>query len=132
MKIFRNPSTVHPPQGMYTHQVEIMGPGRLLILSGQVGARPDGSLPDDPIEQLDNVLDNIGNNLAAAGMGFEDVLKITYYLVGDFDVPRLREKMRERFQGHTPCSTMLFVSRLASPAYRVEIEAIAGRSLEPA
>ncbi len=127
MKTFRNPPGVHAPQGMYTHQVEIQGPERLLILSGQVGARADGSLPEDGLEQLDVVLDNIEGNLAAAGMEMSDVLKITYFLVGEFDLPRLREKMRARFKGHVPCSTLLFVAGLASPAYRVEIEAWASR-----
>lgn len=127
MKTFRNPPDVHPPQGMYTHQVELQGPQRLLILSGQVGARPDGTLPEDGLEQLDVVLDNIERNLAAAGMGLQDVIKITYFLVGEFDLTPLREKMRARFKGHAPCSTLLFVAGLASPDYRVEIEAWASR-----
>jgi len=127
MKTFRNPADVHAPQGMYTHQVELQGPQRLLVLSGQVGARPDGTLPEDGLEQLDVVLDNIERNLAAAGMTLQDVFKITYFLVGEFDLTPLREKMRARFQGHKPCSTLLFVAGLASPEYRVEIEAWACR-----
>ncbi len=130
MKTFRNPPDAHQPQGFYTHQVEIQGPERLLVVSGQVGARPDGSIPEDNLEQLDIVLDNIGRNLAAAGMGFADVFKITYFLAGEFDLARLREKMRARFGGHAPCSTMLFVAGLASPAYKVEIEVWASRSEE--
>ena len=59
MKTFRNPSDIHAPQGAYTHQVEIQGPERLLVISGQVGARPDGSVPDDVLEQLDLVLEKL-------------------------------------------------------------------------
>lgn len=127
MKTFRNPPDVHPPQGVYTHQVEIQGPERLLVISGQVGARPDGTIPEDPLEQLDLVLENIARNLRAAGMDFNDVFKISYFLVGEIDLPRLREKMRDRFRNHAPCSTLLYVAGLASPAYRVEIEVWAGR-----
>jgi len=127
MKTFRNPPDVHAPQGVYSHQVEIQGPERLLVISGQVGARPDGTIPEDPLEQLDLVLENIARNLHAAGMDFTDVLKISYFLVGEIDLPQLREKMRERFRGHAPCSTLLYVAGLASPAYRVEIEVWAGR-----
>lgn len=130
MKTFRNPADVHEPQGVYRHQVEIEGPERLLVLSGQVGARPDGSIPEDGLEQLDLVLENIGRNLAAAGMGFADVFKISYFLVGEFDLPRLREKMRARFGSHAPCATLLYVAGLASPAYRVEIEVWASRAAE--
>ena len=127
MKTFRNPSDIHAPQGAYTHQVEIQGPERLLVISGQVGARPDGSVPDDVLEQLDLVLDNIGGNLRAAGMSFDDVFKISWFLVGDIDLAPVRGKMRARFSGTPPCSTMLFVSRLASPLYKVEIEVWASR-----
>ncbi len=127
MKTYRNPTDVHPPQGVYTHQVEIQGPERVLVISGQVGARPDGSIPNDPLEQFDLVLENIGRNLRAAGMDFADVFKISYFLVGEIDLPRVREKMRERFGGHAPCSTLLYVAGLASPAYRVEMEAWAAR-----
>lgn len=127
MKTYRNPPDVHPPQGAYTHQVEIQGPERVLVISGQVGARPDGTIPNDPLEQFDLVLENIGRNLRAAGMDFADVFKISYFLVGEIDLPRVREKMRERFGGRTPCSTLLYVAGLASPAYRVEMEAWAAR-----
>lgn len=127
MKTFRNPPDVHAPQGVYRHQVEIQGPERLLVLSGQVGARPDGSIPEDGLEQLELVLENIARNLRAAGMDFADVFKISYFLVGEFDLPRLREMMRARFGDHAPCATLLYVAGLASPAYRVEIEVWAGR-----
>ena len=43
------------------------------------------------------------------------------------DLPRLLEKMRACFGGTPPCSTMVFVSRLAAPVYKVEIEAWASR-----
>ena len=128
MKTFRNPPDVHPPQGVYRHQVEIEGPERLLVLSGQVGARPDGTVPDDPLEQLDLVLENVARNLAAAGMGFADVFKVTTMLVGQFDLTQVREKLRERYQGHAPCSTLLYVAGLASPAYRIEMEVWASRA----
>ncbi len=128
MKTFRNPPDVHPPQGMYTHQVELQGPERLLILSGQVGAWPDGGVPEDGLEQLDLVLDNIALNLQAAGMGFGDVIKTTTFLVGEFDLPALREKIRERYEGHAPCSTLVYVAGLASPAYKIEIEVWASRA----
>lgn len=128
MKTFRNPAGVHAPQGVYRHQAEIQGPERLLVISGQVGARVDGSIPDDPLEQLDLVLENLARNLRAAGMGFEDVFKITTMLVPPFDLPPLRERIRARFGDHAPCSTLLYVAGLASPAYRVEIEAWASRA----
>ena len=128
MKEFRNPKNVHAPLGAYTHQVEVSGGERLLILSGQVGAREDGSLPDSTLEQLEVCFDNILRNLESAGMGVQDLLKLTYFVVGEIDMAKRREIITAKLQGHKPCSTFLFVAGLASPAYKVEVEAIASRS----
>ena len=45
MKEFRNPEDIHEPVGAYTHQIEIRGNERLLVISGQVGMREDGTVP---------------------------------------------------------------------------------------
>jgi 2-iminobutanoate/2-iminopropanoate deaminase len=123
MKTPRNPGTVHAPVAPYTHQIEVGEPKRWLVLSGQIGMRPDGSLPDDPIEQLAVALDNIGRNLEAAGMDVADVVKVTTYLVGEFDAARRREVTASWLGGHEPCSTLLYVAGLATPDIRVEIDA---------
>jgi enamine deaminase RidA (YjgF/YER057c/UK114 family) len=60
-------------------------------------------------------------------MDVKDIIKLTYYLVGDFDTAKRREVVLSRLQGHQPCSTLLFVAALASPAFRVEIDAWASR-----
>ena len=125
MKEFRNPQDVHQPLGAYSHQVEITGNERMLVLSGQVGMREDGTVPDDPLEQMDLAFENIFRNLRAANMDIKDIIKLTYYLVGEFDTTKRRELVVSKLQGHKPCSTLLFVVGLASPIYKVEIEALA-------
>ena len=122
MKRFQNPETVHAPVAAYSHQVEITEAKRWLVLSGQIGMRGDGSLPNDPIEQFRVALDNIHNNLAAARMGIRDVVKLTIYLVGDIDTVKRREIMAEWLDEHTLCSTLLYVAALATPAIKVEID----------
>lgn len=119
---FRNPGEVHPPIGGYSHQAEVRG-GRLLVISGQVGMRPDGSLPEDPLEQIGLALDNILLNLKAAGLGVENLLKLNWYLVGEVDTARRRERIAAKLGGHRPCSTLVYVAALASPALKVEVEA---------
>ena len=123
MKEYRNPPNVHQPVAAYTHQIEISGPERLLILSGQVGRKEDGTVPDDPIEQLDMALENLLHNLQAANMGVQDIVKLTFYLVGDWDAARRRDVMASRLQSHQPCMTLVFVAALASPIYKVEVDA---------
>ena len=128
MKEFRNPSDVHAPLGGYSHQVEITGNERMLVLSGQVGIREDGTIPDDPLEQVDIAMENIFRNLRAAHMDVKDLVKLTYYLVGEIDTAKRREMVAAKLQGHKPCSTLLYVSRLATPGIKVEIEAWASNA----
>lgn len=128
MKEFRNPHDVHAPVAAYTHQIEIRGPERLLILSGQIGQREDGTVPADPIAQLEVAWENLYRNLRAAKMDVEDIVKLTLYLVGDMDAERRREVIASRLRGHKPCMTLVFVAALASPVYRVELDAWASRA----
>src|SRR6185503_17168598 len=123
MKEFRNPADVHEPVGLYSHQIEIRGNERLLVISGQVGMREDGTIPDDPFEQIDLAFENIFRNLRAANMEVKDIIKLTYYLVGEVDTAKRREAVLSKLEGHRPCSTLLYVAALASPAFRVEIDA---------
>jgi len=127
MKEFRNPQDVHEPIGAYSHQIEIREE-RMLVISGQVGMKEDGTVPDDPYEQIEIAFENILRNLHAANMDVTDLIKLTYYLVGEFDTAKRREIILSRLQGHRPCSTLVHVSALASPIYRVEIEAWASRA----
>jgi len=128
MKEFRNPPTIHQPLGSYSHHVEVTGGERLLILSGQVGVRGDGTIPEDPFEQLEVAFENILRNLQAANMGVKDILRLTYYVVGEMDTVKRRAIITSKLGEHRPCSTFLYIAGLASPAYKVEIEALASRS----
>jgi len=128
MKEFRNPYDVHQPVGSYSHQVELTDNERMLVLSGQVGMRTDGTVPEDPLEQIDLALENIFRNLRAANMDVKDIIKLTYYLVGEFDTVKRRQLVAAKLQGHKPCSTLLYVAALASPIYKVEIDAWASHA----
>src|SRR5215208_5241249 len=127
MKEFRNPQDIHAPVGLYSHQIEVSNE-RLLVISGQVGIRQDGTIPEDPSEQIDLAFENVIRNLRAANMDVKDLIKITYYLVGEIDTAKRREIVLSKLQGHKPCSTLLYVAALASPQFRVEIDAWASRA----
>jgi 2-iminobutanoate/2-iminopropanoate deaminase len=122
MKEFRNPEDIHEPVGSYSHQIEIKGNERMLVISGQVGMNKDGTVPGDALEQVDLAFENVIRNLHAANMEVEDIIKITYYLVGEIDTAKRREIVLSKLQGHKPCSTLLYVAALASPAFKVEID----------
>lgn len=119
----RNPDGVHPPLGAYVHQIELTPDERLLALSGQVGMTADGAVPDDPVAQLDVALANVEANLAAAGIGVDDLVKVTFYLVGEVDLDAWRQVVAAHLGDHRPTMTLLFVARLGRPTLLVEVDA---------
>ena len=127
MKTARNPDSIHAPLGRYVHQIEVSGESRILFLSGQLGAQPDGSIPEDAVGQLGVALENILRNLEAAGFEPSDLVKITTYAVGELD-PAGRRAVMDRLLGpHVTTSTLVFVAGLAAPQYKVEVDAWAIR-----
>lgn len=128
MKQPRNPDTIHAPLGRYVHQIEVTGESRTLYLAGQVGIRPDGSVPDDAVEQLGVALENVLANLQAAGFEPSDLVKLTTYVVGEMDPAGRRAQLDRLLGAHVTTSTLIFVAALASPAYKVEVDAMATRA----
>ena len=129
MKQSRNPDAIHAPVGRYVHQIELDGPRKLLFISGQVGMRPDGSVPEDAVDQLGVALENVLRNVDAAGMDASDLVKITTYVVAgaQLDPARRRAEMERLLGDHVPTSTLVYVAGLAAPEYKVEIDGWAAR-----
>lgn len=130
MKISRNPKEVHQPVAPYVHQIEITGPNKWLTLSGQIGMEVDGTVPENPIAQLKLALNNIKKNLESASMTVNDLTKVVFYLVGDFDLTERKKVMTDFFGDHVPCMTMLYVVALAAPVFKVEIDAWACQEMQ--
>jgi 2-iminobutanoate/2-iminopropanoate deaminase len=86
MNIRHTPDTVAAPFGPYSHAVEVPEGSRLLYISGEVGVRPDGTVPEGIEAQAEACWRNITAILADAGMGVGDLVKITTYLVRPEDV----------------------------------------------
>ncbi|MCM0624834.1 RidA family protein [Lysinibacillus sp. OL1_EC] len=129
MKIARNPQNIHPPVAPYVHQIEVTGPQRWLTLSGQIGMIADGSIPEDAIAQLKIALENIKRNLDSADMEVQDITKLVFYLVGDMDAIQRKEIISDFLGEHLPCTTLMYVVALATPALKVEIDAWACKDL---
>jgi enamine deaminase RidA (YjgF/YER057c/UK114 family) len=127
MKQPRNPDTVHAPLGRYVHQIEVSGEPRILFLSGQVGVALDGSVPSDAVAQLGVALDNVLRNLEAAGFEATDLVKLTTYVVGTMDAAGRRAELDRVLGSHVTTSTLVYVAALASPDYKVEVDAWAMR-----
>jgi 2-iminobutanoate/2-iminopropanoate deaminase len=81
------------------------------------------SVPEDPIEQITLALENVRLKLEAAEMRVADLVKLTWYLVGEIDTGRRRAITAAWLNGHEPASTLVYVAAPAAPIYRVEIDA---------
>ena len=57
-----------------------------------------------------------------------DLVRLTFYLVGEWDTDARRQLVASRLGAHHPCMTLLFVAGLASPRLHVEIDAWASRA----
>jgi enamine deaminase RidA (YjgF/YER057c/UK114 family) len=115
-----------PPS--YSHVVEVTGPHRTVYLAGQTGVDANGKVAEGVRAQTTQVLENIKTALAFAGGGVEHVVKITSYLIDlERDGAIFREVRGSYFPNKEalPASTLLQVSRLANPAYLVEIDVVA-------
>jgi enamine deaminase RidA (YjgF/YER057c/UK114 family) len=93
---FINPPTMHQPSG-YSHVAEVTE-GRPVYIAGQVALDPTGALvgPGDIRAQTRQVFQNLRAALHAVGVGFEQVVKLNYYLVDATQLPVVRE-VRDEF-----------------------------------
>jgi enamine deaminase RidA (YjgF/YER057c/UK114 family) len=124
---FLNPDTIAKPVG-YTHVVEPVF-GRLVFISGQLGLGADNRIvggPGDFRAQAEQTFVNLRNALAAAGAGFEHVVKLNSYFLDVAHLAIFRE-VRDRFvdPAAPPASTAVVISALARPDALIEVEAIA-------
>lgn len=112
--------------GPYSQAIE---QGGLVFLSGQIGLDPvSGALVAGGITaETEQVLKNLTAVLAAAGLGFEHVLRTTIYLIDLADFTTVNA-IYGRYVGQPfPARATVGVATLPRGA-RVEIDAIASRA----
>ncbi|MFE0754715.1 RidA family protein [Inquilinus sp. NPDC058860] len=124
---FLNPDMMPAPNG-YSQVVLIPAGARLVQLAGQVGIRPDGSIAaPDFAGQAVQAFENVKAGLAAAGSGFEHVIRLGMF-VTDFAAqgPILRE-VRDRYVNVAapPVSTTLQLSRFFREGLLFELDVLA-------
>lgn len=115
-----------PPVGPFAHAVWA---GDHLYASGQVGQDPvTGAIVAGGLEaQARQAFENIRRVLAAAGLGFDHVIKVHVLLTDIDDFAAMNAIYAATFAPPFPARTTVQVARLALDAL-VEIEVIALRS----
>jgi enamine deaminase RidA (YjgF/YER057c/UK114 family) len=122
-----NPPTLRPPFAAYSHGLLVTGVRDLLVTSGQLGARPDDTVPDDVEAQCTICFDNLQAILADAGMGFEHVIRYSAFVTDRAFFP-IYGRVRARYaHGAAYTSTLLVVSGFTRPEFKVEVEITAAR-----
>ena len=109
--------------GPYSQAVKC---GNMLFCSGQIPLDPaTGEMVSGGIEsQAERVMLNIEAMLDAAGVGFDDVIKTTIYLVEMADFAAVNEVYGNRFPAHRPARSTVAVKSLPRGSL-LEIEVIA-------
>lgn len=120
-------STTAAPAAIGPYSQGIDG-GSVVITSGQIPLDPatGAFAADDIAGQTRQCLKNVGEVLAAAGLGMENIIKTTVFLKDMNDFAAMNEVYAAFFPGEPPARSAVEVGRLPKDAL-VEIEAIAVR-----
>ena len=123
---FASPEALPSPPG-YSHVVSIPS-GRLVWTSGQVAMDAEGSViaAGSWENQARAVFANLTTALEAAGAGWADVVKLTFYVVDASELVTIRA-VRDEFvdRDRPPTSTLVQVAGLFHPDLLLEVEAVA-------
>lgn len=125
---FLNPQPLHHNPA-FTQVVTTEGPGKTSYVGGQNAVRSTGEIVgrSDLTAQTEQVFENLKAALEAAGAGFENLVKLTIYVVQGQPIYEEFQVSR-KYLGHLqnpPAISVLVVAGLANPDFLVEIDATA-------
>jgi 2-iminobutanoate/2-iminopropanoate deaminase len=113
--------TSAPPQNdTYSQAVRL---GDVIYVSGQLGVRRDGTIPEAFQEQVRQALDNVAAVLEAAGSALMLVAKVNIFIT---DFSRLGEmnEVYPKYFPQRPAKTTVQVARLDKGS-QIEVEVVA-------
>ncbi len=116
------------PTGRGFSQVVIASGTRHVFISGQCAFDTQGRIVGigDIAAQTEQIMQNLQQGLAAAGASFDDLVKITIFVV-DYTAEKrnLIQAVRDRYipADGGPASTLIGVSQLVAEELLLEIEA---------
>jgi enamine deaminase RidA (YjgF/YER057c/UK114 family) len=118
-----NPPDLGTPSA-YTHVVKA---GQIVFIAGQVGMSAGKLAGSTMTAQLEQVMKNLATALKSQGLDFGHVAKITIFTtdIAAYRAPEAAAIRAKYFGDSRPASTLVQVVQLASPDFKVEIEAIA-------
>jgi reactive intermediate/imine deaminase len=118
---------VREPSGHFSQAISMEAQGRLVFISGMTARRADGTIAGigDIEAQTKQVCENIKGAVEAAGGTLDDVCRVDVYVRNIEHFDKIHKVRREYFKSSPPASTMVEVTKMVSPDYLIEINAIA-------
>lgn len=120
-----NPSNLHPAPG-FSH-IAIAEGSRVVHFAGQLGLEADFSLAADDLHgQTVKAMRNIEVAMAAAGVGWDEIVRRTVYTLHPTEYEVITRAIDEVTGGADhPAQTIVGVTGLAVPGCLIEIECTA-------
>jgi 2-iminobutanoate/2-iminopropanoate deaminase len=120
-------TAIRKPVGIFSQATVVEAKGKLVFISGMTARRPDGSIAGigDITEQTRQVCENIKAAVEAAGGTLDDVCRVDVYVRNMEQFEAIHKVRSQYFKPPLPASTMVEVTKMVSPEYLIEINAIA-------
>jgi reactive intermediate/imine deaminase len=118
---------IRQPSGHFSQAIAIEAKGRLVFISGMTSRRADGTIAGigDIEAQTRQVCENLKSAVEAAGGTMDDICRVDVYVRNMEHFEKIHKVRREYFKSPPPASTMVEVTKMTSPDYLIEINAIA-------
>jgi 2-iminobutanoate/2-iminopropanoate deaminase len=118
---------IRQPSGHFSQATMVEARGRLVFISGMTSRRPDGTIAGvgDIEVQTRQVCENLKAAVEAAGGTLDDICRVDVYVRNMEHFDQIHNVRREYFGVPAPASTMVEISKMTSPDYLIEINAIA-------
>jgi len=97
--------------------------GNVIAVSGTVGVEADGSVKEDAGEQADRCFALIRQHIEALGGHMGDVVRIRMFVTDIADAMTVSAAFSRALKPTRPTGTLVAISALADPRWKVEIEA---------
>src|ERR1700737_691678 len=120
-------NALRKPVGVFSQATVVEAKGRLVFVSGMTARRPDGSIAGvgDITGQTRQGGGNIKAGGEAAGATLDDVCRVDVYVRNMEHFEAIHKVRSQYFKPPLPASTMVEVTKMVSPEYLIEINAIA-------
>ena len=115
------------PTGHFSQATVAEARGRLVFISGMTARKADGAIAGvgDIEAQTRQVCENIKSAVETAGGTMDDICRVDVYVRNIEHFDKIHKVRREYFKAPPPASTMVEVTKMVSPDYLIEINAIA-------